>query len=184
MKRGKKQDEQLNNKPNVMFCLALVLLLFVGYTTCYVSGLYARYASVGVGRDAAKVASFSVSAVEDQDARDAEYDMGDSAFAQYKIDLENNSEVTVSYSIMLIFEDALPEGVKPLIGENEGSVSLDQKVFTFKEEGRLGIGGSASEVLKFVPDGTSYLENYSEETDMSWTSLEAFKVQVEFVQVD
>ena len=183
MKKSRKREEQLNNKPNVMLCLAFVLLFLAGVSTSLVSGLYARYTSVGTGDDAARVASFEVNAVMDS-VSDSEYDMGNAPLAQYKIDLKNNSEVAVTYHITIVFDEVLPAGVKPVIGRNDGVKSVDSKVFTYENQGDLGIGEAREEFLKFIPDGNSILGNYSEETDIDWTSANAFKVNVEFDQID
>lgn len=182
MKRSRKREEQLNNRPNIMLCLAFILLFLAGVSTSLVSGLYARYTSTGTGNDAARVASFEVNAVTDNE--DTEYDMGREAIARYKIALKNNSEVAVSYNITLTFENELPNGVKPVIAGNDGSVSADQKIFIYENIGEIPIGSEAEKVLEFVPDGSSILDNYSREEDQEWAVENAFHVNVEFVQVD
>ena len=150
MKKGRDGMRQLNTKPNMMVCLAAILFLFVGISTYFVTGLYAKYTSNGTGTDDARVASFVVHAVE-IDGKDMSMDLGDSEpIAIFALQVQNKSEVAVRCDVSITFNDALLAGVGVTLSDDmiadasdvaftiaadRKSVSLEDAMVQYEKEG-------------------------------------------------
>ena len=83
----------------LIFRIGTVLLIAVLILSFQVSRLYARFTAVSYVSDTAQVAAFDVSA-------DCTYNSDDGT---YTLNVTNNSDVTVSYSI---YDTDLPNGVR------------------------------------------------------------------------
>lgn len=87
--------ERLMFLAGVLFCLVLI-------TTSMMGGLFARYTTTGTGSDSARVAGFHVD-VTGPDGVDINYAI-DEDTGTYQLEIANNSEVAVSYSVAVDVE--------------------------------------------------------------------------------
>lgn len=96
-------------KLNIPMFAALILLLLTMITTHMTSGLYARYTASATGSDSVRVAKFEVTC-------DVERVAGTDT---YILTVQNNSEVTVKYSVQVTLDPHLSaklDGVEPVDG--------------------------------------------------------------------
>ena len=90
-------------KLNIPFCAGLILLCLTLFSTHFTSGLYARYVVKDSAEDGARVAKFDVVVNGEADYElsavcgKTENDM------EYSLTIVNNSEVTVKYSLSVIY---------------------------------------------------------------------------------
>lgn len=190
MKKGRDGMRQLNTKPNVMVCLAAILFLFVGISTYFVTGLYAKYTSNGTGSDDARVAAFEVHAVE-VEGKDLSMDLGDVApMAIFAFEAQNKSEVAVRCDVSITFNDALLAGVGIVLSDDKIADSSDMEFTIALDDCRsalledaidLAVGSQSTKYIIFTPsDGTyAVLGN-----GKNYTSSNTIKIGVVFEQID
>lgn len=155
----------------VLFCLVLV-------STAMMSRLYAKYFSGSDSDDIARVAKFAVGA--DLNPDDVEVILTASGgTGEYEIRTENDSEVAVSYDIIITTN--LPAGISLRL---DGKTVTDADgVYTFQNVGQLASGTdvTASHSLQFIADTNAFTKT---ETGATVTQDIAFQVTVRFVQID
>ena len=157
--------------------MAAVLLLLVGITLPFVSGIFAKYARSSTASDTARVALFRVSAEGDKENQ-IDFSEGKTA-AEYTVRVTNDSEVVTAYDLTLSLKKPLPSGVSVTLDGTAPQISDDGLVLTFSPGKMLAVSSSADAQLRFFaenpidfPSGDSYQESFS------------FDVTVRFVQVD
>ena len=110
---------QQNRKTPIVFRLGVALLCALFITSHMMSGLYARYSTTATGSASASVAKFDIDA---NCVYDAETD-------KYKLTITNNSEVTVSYSVLFMVDGSeLPNGI--IITEINEQILLSKNTAT------------------------------------------------------
>ena len=87
-------------KLNIPMCAALILLLLTMISVHMTSGLYARYISTGTATDTARVAAFDVSS-----------SLAKGEDGVYELTVTNNSEVTVTYHVDVVFKESLKDAL-------------------------------------------------------------------------
>ena len=122
-------------KLNIPMCAALVLLFLTMLSIHLTSGLYARYTAAAEAGDSARVAKFDVSAVVDE-AITLDCTEGDMT-AECKIAVTNDSEVAVSYSVTIVFNEVL-NGTDLIVKLDDQYMSTsDNRTFTVSNVGTL-----------------------------------------------
>lgn len=107
---------QQNRKTPLVLYIGLILMSAVLITSCMMGGLYARYTTTVAGSASATVAKFDV-------VTECVYDAGEN---QYILTITNNSDVTVSYSVVgLVDGEAFPNGVSITDIKDQNLVSRD-----------------------------------------------------------
>lgn len=181
---------KLHKSGNVMMRLASMLFVLVLVSTCMLAGLLARYTVTSSGADGARVAGFSVNAVNDAENSSHLLDFGAAEpLAIYAIDFQNKSETAVRYSVILRLSEALPAGIEVELSDTKDStsktstseISEDKKTYIFTEAGQMAPASETVKYLKFSPKAEAYGElgdgfNYQNERE--------FEIEVEFVQID
>ena len=142
MRKGSRRKRQLHKKKNLAMRLAGVLLLLVCVSTWMLSGMLARYTSVGSGNDHARVAGFKVQVTGTPPEQVVAADKSDTAEASYEVLVENQSEVAVRYSIYVTFEEELPDWMEVELsgGITADTVSPDGKTLYYNNIGDLAVG--------------------------------------------
>ena len=97
--------------------IALVLLCMVAFSTSMLAGLYARYSTKADGEDSARVARFDVKAEGLSDDVTVNASQADAA-GTYQFTVKNDSEVAITYDLVITFEGGIP---------SYAQVSLDGK---------------------------------------------------------
>ena len=118
-------------KTPIVLRVALVLLFAMLITSYMMGGIYARYSTTVTGTASASVAKFDVDA----------HCVYDAVIDKYVLTITNNSEVTVSYSVLFMVDGAeLPNGV--------AITEINNQI--------LALGNSATHII-------SVTENYAEQ---------------------
>ena len=117
-------------KLNIPMLAALILLFLTMLSTHLTCGLYARYTATGTASDSARVAKFDVKGSSKGNVTVACTDAGSTG--EYTIEVTNNSEVAIRYTIELVFEEALV-GTDQLftLDGNHATSSIDTNHLTF-----------------------------------------------------
>lgn len=107
------ENEKLNSKTPLFSTMhiALLLLCAVLLSSYAINGLYASFTSTETGNDGARVAKFDVVATNEKIGTDEHEN------SIYNVTVQNNSEVTVSYTI---FSNDLPTDIS-LVIEDKGN---------------------------------------------------------------
>ncbi len=171
-----------NSSGTVMIRIALVLFCLVMITTHMMSGLYARYISVGEAADEARVAAFSVQADWQGDVK---LDVSDSADANgaYTFTVINKSEATVRYDVILTFESPLPYYISVKLDDVNGILAVDGKSVTFENIEELAPQTSgAQKSLNFSVTSADDFTEYAAEESYSLTVN--FAAVIDCVQID
>ena len=188
---------------NVMMRLASVLFMLVLTSTCILAGLLARYTVISSAEDSARVAGFSVLAVNDTEDSSMTIDLGSTQpLAVYALALTNQSEVAVSYGVVVELEKKLPEGMKVyLANDKEGTSPMDVTAvqqdgllgekYKFSDAGQMEPVSETEKYLIFapVPDAAAGAMVYdhlddNDDDDTTYSNDIDFKVKIQFVQVD
>ena len=110
------------NIPMLIACVLLCLTLFSVHLT---SGIYARYVSRAEGSDDSRVAEFNVTE-ETELTESIIFDVAPGDESKYKIKVNNDSEVAVTYSVVIENKTKnIPLVFK--IGEDEGVDSFTKE---------------------------------------------------------
>lgn len=161
MKNRKKPVGIWTDVAVLVVCLAIV-------TSCLSSGMLAKYASrASGGFDSARAAAFNVNAV-----LQSSDDTIDDTPAVYKLDLTNDSEVAVRYTVFIDF-NGKADGLEVIInGVSRKIVAGSEAIF--ENVGTLDPGASADDLTVTIKRGD--FEGAAD--DLSFTA------KVKFVQVD
>ena len=87
--------------------IALVLLCMVAFSTSMLAGLYARYSTKADGEDSARVARFDVKAEGLSGDVTVNASQADAA-GTYQFTVKNDSEVAITYDLVITFEGGIP----------------------------------------------------------------------------
>lgn len=108
------------SRVNIPMCAAGVLLCLTLFSLHLTSGLYAKYISTATGSDSARVAKFEV--VTTKDASDVVITSGESTDNVYTFNINNQSEVAISYSL-----EATPiPGVTATFDKTSGTLTVGE----------------------------------------------------------
>lgn len=181
-----------------MMRLASVLFMLVLVSTCMLAGLLAKYTVTSSSQDEARVAAFSVSAANVLADSNSEMDLGAiKPLAVYALDIGNQSEVAVSYDIVLNLSENLPEGIDVHIADNKDGSSLvnvtaevDQKLlgvlgekYKFKDVGQMAPNSKTVKYLIFVPNENNTVYNYLG-TEAEYEETVDYTIDITFTQID
>lgn len=166
---------------NFVFKLVAVLLCLVLVTTHLSSKLYAKYTSRASGSDSARVAVWNVDAssngsnlvINCADASAVDQVMTDT----YGLTVTNDSEVAVSYDLIVVFNQALADEITLTLDNNAiaATTTTDNKTFVFSNVGQLGVGSTSKDhTLTFSVTYNDIDEDYSYN----------FQVTADFEQID
>lgn len=128
----------------ILMCVCITLLCATLISGHWASGVFARYSSDGTATDKAYVASFKVEALGEE-SRYLQLSLGGTA--RYAITVENQSEVTVDYSVVLAFDIEITDWLEITIDGN-GPTRSDGRQLEWDNVGTLNVGDS--EVLTLV----------------------------------
>ena len=147
--------KQSNIKTPLVFRIGVVLLCALLCSVHLMGELYARYSTSVSGGDGARVAVFGVVCSSDDANTTKSLEIGSSETVSYVFTVENTSEVTIQYTILL---EGVPSGV---------TVSGNSGTFT------LGIGAKREHTLTFqaTDDATEVTE-------------QKVSIKIDVVQVD
>ena len=126
----------MKNRSNYMLRIASVLLVLVLFSTSIVTGRLARYVTTDSGSDSSRVAVFNLtqSGVAEEDFM-THIAPGTEVF--HTIEVQNLSEVAMSYTIQLVKESHnLPGMTFYMLGEDEHGTpvgTFDPPTLTFKD---------------------------------------------------
>ena len=127
--------------------IALILLCMTLFSTSMLSGLYAKYIAKNDGNDDARVATFEVDVDGNfADGITVNASQGD-LDGTYTFSVENNSEVAITYDLLITFEVepsffdiALSNPVgTDIMGILDGN-TITFRVTAFDEKGKIGEG--------------------------------------------
>ena len=169
-------------KLNIPMCLALILFVLTMISIHLTSGLYARYATVATASDSARVAKFAVSGALDRG--DVTLTYAPDAAGAYNMTVTNESEVTVEYSVSIVFGDEnLPEdALNVTLGTQNGT--WEGNTLTFSNVGTLEPGaGDQTYTLHIGVNDWSYITADVADGE-SVTKALNFTVNIHAVQVD
>jgi len=178
--------EKLMFLAGILFCLILITMSMMG-------SLFARYVGNGKADDAARVAAFDVSAamlpVPDAGSELHQVDVVCETTAQqdgiFTITVTNNSEVAVTYDIVIRFDEELPAGVSLSLDGTKKELAADHSV-TFEKVGTLPAGKlqANDHSLAFtIVWAESHLVGRNQQQKETTLGLD-FTVDVTVVQVD
>ena len=167
-----------SGKPNIPMCAALILLCLTLISTHLTCGLYARYTSSAAGSDSARVAKFDVNCTL------APNEGTDDEPNDFIVTVKNNSEVAVSYSIIVETEATMDVTLKK--GDTLSvtkTTDEDNRVIFSDTEWKLAPNAAAVNydlvlALKSWNGLTEDMENISDTKDFGFT------VRAHVVQVD
>ena len=160
--------------------IALILLCMTLFSTSMLSGLYAKYIAKNNGEDSARVAKFNVEAVGLSGDITVDASAGKTN-GEYKFTVTNNSEVAVSYDLVVTFDQALPAGVSLTLQDYGLSIS-EGNTFTFSKIASLAPGMAGTEhTLTFQLDLNAFTEKVSGE---SVSKTVSFTATIRCTQID
>ena len=121
-------------KMNIPMCAAAVLLCLTLFSLHLMSGLYAKYVSKDSGSDSARVAAFNV--ITTGDVGDGvSVDCYDKTDDTYTIEITNESEVAVRYTISVALDGPAASGVAAVLDADSGELAVgapaDERTLTF-----------------------------------------------------
>ena len=167
----------------VLFCLVLI-------TTAMMGGLFARYTTIGSGSDEARVAKFSVNSEMNANQVDVVYslerDGSEPSKGAYRIKVTSDSEVAVSYDVIVTLKEALPDGFSIALYQGANSKELtkkNDKKYQYTDSFAPGAGNQAEYELRFIADWSKV--NFTETIEGKTATLEIpFDVDVTITQID
>lgn len=154
-------------KMNIPMCAACILLCLTLFSIHLTSGLYAKYIAKGTGSDEARVAKFDVDIVGN--AADGIAVDWEVASDVYTINVTNNSEVAVEYTITVT--DLSEKGVISSLDSDSGALNAN--------------GGAKDHTLTFtVNDWTKVGKLLADKMGSSADIFLDFTVTIDVVQID
>lgn len=176
--------EKLLFVSGILFCLVLI-------TTAMMGGLLARYVVSDTAEDSARVAAFDVAALFAPEEAVTVSCAKNETEGVYILTVTSDSEVAVSYDILITLEKALPKGITAALYPQGEATSLtaseteDAACLSFPSAGTFpaGKGNSASYELKFTVDWSQI--GFTKEASGNTASLELdFSAAVTITQLD
>ncbi len=122
-------------KSRLLARILAVATIFTALLCACTIGIFARYSSSVTGTDSARVAKFSVSAAPIGESDFSLTKGSDASFAEYLFSVTSESEVTVTYDVIVTLPDALPSGVSLTMAE--ATATVEGLVYTFPSVGRI-----------------------------------------------
>lgn len=157
-------------KLNIPMCAALVLLLLTMISIHLTSGLYARYTATATATSSARVAKFAVSgSLSDENI----------------LTVTNDSEVTIRYSVNIVFTENVPpvEKLKVTLNGIESTLDKDGTTRTFNMGTLPAETASEGLPLVFTVLDWSFVTEHAENTP-SISKNFPFTVNIIAEQVD
>ena len=168
-------------KVNIPMCAALVLLLLTMISIHMTSGLYARYTANSTATDSARVAKFDVEGTVTETATNGEY----------KLTVNNKSEVAVKYKVIVTFNKALPETdtlTLSLSGAKTTTLDDTKKAYTFTNVDNWKLAPNATPVEHTLTIGINGVDGWQDYTkDVTGSTVNVpleFSVDVFAEQID
>jgi len=180
------ENKAVQSRLNFAVPRLFAVMLLMTFISCHViSGTVAKYSRTGTeGSDSARVASFSVTAADGESSLTVSYPSP----ASYTINVRNDSEVAVSYTIEVSFDDDVSSMLSvALDGDTKtGTVSGGKTTYTWSSNAfALNAGnadGEKSLALSVTPQA-SVLPGESSKVESDSNSY-SFHVEVTFEQID
>lgn len=162
----------------LIFRIALIVLCMTAFSTSMLSGLYARYTAKNNGEDSARVAKFDVTAKWSEDVT-VDASLGQTN-GEYKFTVTNNSEVAITYDLVLTFEGGIPAYLQASLPGKEASVSGN--TITFSKVASLAPSTTGTQhTLTFTMD----LEKFTQPaTGESYEETLTFTATIRCTQID
>lgn len=171
-----------NRRINIPMRIASILLCLVLFSVYMTSGMLAKYTTGGSAKDQGRVAKFSVSATADN--ANYEFKQGEETpIKEYKVKVENPSEVAVRYTVQLQFDEAVPDYLVIKRGTEETEELLKPATFDGKivelQGGTLAPKGTGTDTISFSIDYNKFVQsNSGHEVTLD------FSAAVKFIQID
>ncbi len=162
----------------LIFRIALIVLCMTAFTTSMLSGLYARYTAKNNGEDSARVAKFNVAAKWSEDVTvDASLGLTN---GEYQFTVTNNSEVAITYDLVITFPGGIPDYLQTSLPGKEASVSGN--TITFSDVASLAPSTTGTQhTLTFTMD----LEKFTQPaTGESYAETLTFTATIRCTQID
>ncbi len=124
------------NKARISRGAILVTFLLALFSTCALT-VYSRYVSTSSGSMGTNVASFNVS-IAVAAGQTTEFNLSDeNQSEEYRFSVTSSSKVAVSYDVIVVLPEALPEGVSVTLknGSTDVDADVDGLVYTFADAG-------------------------------------------------
>ena len=186
---------------NVMMRFAAILLVLVFVSACMLSGLLAKYTATSESSDAARAAAFSVNVINHEEKNITTMDIGtEQPMAVYHLEITNDSEVAVTYDIILKMSEELPQGIKVSIADNKEGTSmvdveatkdfslLNNEKYRFSGVGQMSPDTKVEKYLIFSVDSNaeeSVYEMIAEEIHAEeYNENIEFTIDIVFTQID
>ena len=159
--------------------IALILLCMVAFSTSMLAGLYARYTAKGRGDDTARVAKFDVNVEGISENVTVDASQGETS-GTYTFTVKNDSEVAITYDLVITFEKALPAGVSVSL---QGETGIpDGNTVTFSDVANLApASADSTRTLTFTLNLNTFTENAS---GLSVTETVNFTATIRCTQID
>ncbi len=159
--------------------IALILLCMVAFSTSMLAGLYARYTAKGRGDDTARVAKFDVNVEGFSEDVTVDASQGKTS-GTYTFTVKNDSEVAITYDLVITFEKALPAGVSVSL---QGETGIpDGNTVTFSKIASIAPSTLGEEhTLIFTLNLDAFTENAS---GPSVTETVNFTATIRCTQID
>lgn len=168
-------------KVNIPICLALILLCLTLISIHMTSGLYARYTASATATDSVKVAKFDVSGSLGKNVT-VNCQQGNSG--TYVLTVTNNSEVTISYSICVVFAEEVPGDKLKVTLDAAAATSENDTTKTFTNVGTLAAETVSQPLnLVFTVLDWTFVTEHAANTDSAAKTL-PFTVNIIAEQVD
>ncbi len=167
---------------NIPLLLAVILLILTLLSLRLTGGLFARYRSMSASSDEARVAKFDVdSKISDDVTIDCK--TGDNG--TYTVTVTNNSEVAVSYEIVVKFNEAIDTDQLSVTIEGADVEISDNKTFKFTNDAWKFSpnSGEATHTLKFEVTKWDFVTGSVDPQESETFELN-FKVDVTATQID
>lgn len=161
----------------LIFRIALIVLCMTAFTTSMLSGLYARYTAKNNGEDSARVAKFNVTADwEDVTVVTSSVQTN----GTYNFTVTNNSEVAITYDLVITFEGGIPAYLQASLPGKEASVSGN--TITFSDVASLAPSATGTQhTLTFTMDLKEFTQPATGE---SYAETLTFTATIRCTQID
>lgn len=167
-----------NRRINIPMRIASILLCLVLFSVYMTSGMLAKYTTGGSAKDQGRVAKFSVSATADN--ANYVFEQGEKTpIKEYKVTVENPSEVAVRYTVQLQFDEAVPDYLIIKRGETAVPTSTVDRKTVELQGGTLAPKGTGTDTISFSIDYNKFVQsNSGHEVTLD------FSAAVKFIQID
>lgn len=163
----------------LIFRIALIVLCMTAFTTSMLSGLYARYTAKSNGEDSARVAKFNVAAAGLSGDVTVNASLGQTN-GEYKFTVTNNSEVAITYDLVITFEGGIPDYLQTSLPDKVAVKSGN--TITFSDVASLAPSTTGTQhTLTFTMD----LEKFTQPaTGESYEETLTFTATIRCTQID